>query len=58
MSIVPLHIPINETDKYFYNRKEDIEKIEYIFEFFRIGNLPIITYPRSKGVGKHFYFKN
>lgn len=29
MSTVPLFIPINEIDKYFFNRKNDIEKIGY-----------------------------
>ena len=26
MSIVPLHVPINEIDNYFYNRREDLKK--------------------------------
>ena len=37
MSIVPLHIPINEIDKYFYNRKEDIKKIEYYLNSLELG---------------------
>ena len=48
MSIVPLYVPINEIDKYFYNRTEDIKKIEYYLNSLEMGIL----------LEKLFYSKN
>ena len=54
MSIVPLHIPINEIDKYFYNRKEDIKKIEYYLNSLELGISQSLLIRGVRGVGKTF----
>lgn len=54
MSIVPLYIPINEIDKYFYNRKEDIKKIEYYLNSLELGISQSLLIRGVKGVGKTF----
>ena len=54
MSIVPLHIQINEIDKYFYNRKEDIKKIEYYLNSLELGISQSLLIRGVRGVGKTF----
>ncbi|MCQ2970004.1 hypothetical protein SAMN05216439_0468 [Methanobrevibacter gottschalkii] len=54
MSIVPLHIPINEIDRYFYNRTEDIKKIEYYLNSLEIGISQSLLIRGVRGVGKTF----
>ena len=54
MSIVPLHIPIKEIDKYFYNRKEDIKKIEYYLNSLELGISQSLLIRGVRGVGKTF----
>ncbi len=54
MSIVPLHIPINEIDKYFYNRKEDLKKIEYYLNSLELGISQSLLIRGARGVGKTF----
>ena len=54
MSIVPLHIPINEIDKYFYNRKEDIKKIEYYLNSLELRISQSLLIRGVRGVGKTF----
>ena len=54
MSIVPLNIPINKIDKYFYNRKEDIKKIEYYLNSLELGIPQSLLIRGLRGVGKTF----
>ena len=54
MSIVPLYVPINEIDKYFYNRTEDIKKIEYYLNSLEIGISQSLLIRGVRGVGKTF----
>ena len=54
MSIVPLYVPINEIDKYFYNRAEDIKKIEYYLNSLEIGISQSLLIRGVRGVGKTF----
>ena len=59
MSIVPLYVPINEIDKYFYNRTEDIKKIEYYLNSFYLNSLELgisqsLLIRGVRGVGKTF----
>ncbi|MBR2558051.1 MAG: winged helix-turn-helix transcriptional regulator [Methanobrevibacter sp.] len=54
MSIVPLYVPINEIDKYFYNRTEDIKKIAYYLNSLEIGISQSLLIRGVRGVGKTF----
>lgn len=54
MSIVPLNIPLNDIDKYFYNRKQDIKKIEYYLNSLELGISQSILIRGVRGVGKTF----
>ncbi len=54
MSIVPLYVPINEIDKYFYNRTEDIKKIEYYLNSLEMGISQSLLIRGVRGVGKTF----
>lgn len=54
MSIVPLYVPINEIDRYFYNRTEDIKKIEYYLNSLEIGISQSLLIRGVRGVGKTF----
>ena len=54
MSIVPLYVPINEIDKYFYNRIEDIKKIEYYLNSLELGISQSLLIRGVRGVGKTF----
>ena len=54
MAIVPLFIPINEIDKYFYNRKEDIKKIEYYLNSLENNISQRLLIRGIRGVGKTF----
>ena len=54
MNIVPLHIPINEIDRYFYNRKADIKKIEYYLNSLELGISQSLLIRGVRGVGKTF----
>ena len=54
MSIVPLYIPIDQIDKYFYNRTEDIKKIEYYLNSLEIGISQSLLIRGVRGVGKTF----
>ena len=52
MSIVSVRIPINEIDKYFHNRSEDIKRIKYHLNFLKIGISQSMLIRRVRGVGK------
>ena len=54
MSIVPLYVPINEIDKYFYNRTEDIKKIGYYLNSLEMGISQSLLIRGVRGVGKTF----
>ena len=54
MSIVPLYVPINEIDKYFYNRTEDIKKIEYYLNSLEMGISQSLLIRGVRVVGKTF----
>lgn len=54
MSIVPLYVPIDEIDKYFYNRTKDIKKIEYYLNSLEIGISQSLLIRGVRGVGKTF----
>ena len=54
MAIVPLFIPINEIDKYFYNRKEDIKKIEFYLNSLENNISQRLLIRGIRGVGKTF----
>jgi len=54
MSTVPLFIPINEIDKYFFNRKNDITKIEYYLDSLEKNISQRLLITGYRGVGKTF----
>ena len=54
MGIVPVYIPLNEMDKYFYNRQKDIKRIEYYLNSLELGISQSLLIRGVKGVGKTF----
>ena len=54
MSIVPLHVPINEIDNYFYNRRKDLKKIEYYLNSLELEISQSLLIRGVRGVGKTF----
>lgn len=54
MAIVPLYVPVDQIDKYFYNRTEDIKKIEYYLNSLEIGISQSLLIRGVRGVGKTF----
>ena len=55
--MMPTNIPRN-IDKYFYNRKEDIKKIEYYLNSLELGISQSLLIRGVRGVGKTFLLQN
>ena len=54
MTTVPLYIPLNDLDKYFYNRKKDLERIEYYLNSLENDISQRLLIRGYRGVGKTF----
>lgn len=54
MTTVPLYVPLNEIDKYFYNRKKDLKKIEYYLNSLENDISQRLLISGYRGVGKTF----
>ena len=54
MAIVPLFILVNEINKYFYNRKKDIKKIDYYLDSVENNISQRLLIRGLRGVGKTF----
>ena len=54
MAVVSLDIPIKNLDKYFYNRKKDIERIEYYLNSLEMDISQSLLIRGVRGVGKTF----
>lgn len=54
MGIVPVYIPLNEVDNYFYNKHDDIKRIEYYLNSLELGISHSLLIRGVKGVGKTF----